>query len=536
MEGQTISQTRIPHWRDGLKAAADFWHVGSGLGTYRYVYRPYQDRPSDVWYIHAENQYLEALVEGGCVGLGLVLVMIGLVGAGAWQLLKHEPNPEGVAFGVVATFALASQAIHALFDFGLYIPANMVLFAVLCGAVSGRAAHLAKWRLAPRLLALPRFRLVSAVLATSVFAAVLWGCLETSSAAEVETSLKSSGFVRSPDAVSRERLLDAIRQVEAAAARREDDAEAQLRLAVLWLRLYRAGADDRHLEEAGAGPAGPSPREAPSTLELHGRAHDLVRKSRRSELEQLRNDPVVRPHLTSALEHLVLARRACPLLPEVHVSLAELCFLVTDPAEDRIHIGRSLRLSPPDADLLRHCGLLELQAGRDYLACERLRESLALSLDHLDDILYVASQELGLLRTIEDVLPDSPALLIELAQQRYRAEGQVHVRFLLAERARSLVDKKDLPEAERHYVRGAAHALTSRYPEAISEVSRAVELRPRYAPWRYELALLLEEQGRIGEAHEQAMLCARMEPDNAEYRELLEGINHTRIMAGTTLE
>ena len=35
-----------------------------------------------------------------------------------------------------------SQAVHGLCDFGLYIPANMLLFALLCGAISGRAVSL----------------------------------------------------------------------------------------------------------------------------------------------------------------------------------------------------------------------------------------------------------------------------------------------------------------------------------------------------------------------------------------------------------
>ena len=46
--------------------------------------------------------------------------------------------------------------------------------------------------------------------------------------------------------------------------------------------------------------------------------------------------------------------------------------------------------------------------------------------------------------------------------------------------------------------------------------------------WRYELALLLKEQGRIDEAHEQARLAARLDRHNVEYRALLREINQLR--------
>ena len=41
----SMEQTRIPHWKDALAAVPDFWRMGSGLGTYRYVYYQYQRKP-----------------------------------------------------------------------------------------------------------------------------------------------------------------------------------------------------------------------------------------------------------------------------------------------------------------------------------------------------------------------------------------------------------------------------------------------------------------------------------------------------------
>ena len=136
------------NWADGWRAAEDLLPAGSGLGTYRYIYRAYQQQPYDVWYYHAENQYLQALVEAGLPGLGLLLAVLGLVALACWRLLQHAPDAATYALGVAGTFALSSQAIHAVFDFGLYLPANMLLLALICGAVCGRAARIegSGWR------------------------------------------------------------------------------------------------------------------------------------------------------------------------------------------------------------------------------------------------------------------------------------------------------------------------------------------------------------------------------------------------------
>lgn len=529
LDEATISRARIPHWRDGLKAAGDFWPSGSGLGTYRYVYRPHQQRLSEVWYYHAENQYLEALVEGGIVGLGLMLAMIGLVGAAAWRLLRDDRDHRSFMLGIAGVFALTSQAIHGFFDFGLYIPANVLLFALLCGAVSGRAAALAgpeRWR---RFLALPSAAVLPALLAAGSLGAVLWGFVETRRVAAVESTLKDVRLTEAPDKVSPAVLTEAISRVENALSERQDDAEAQHRLATLWLHLYRARAYEQLCDEMGAESDHATLWQATSQIVLHGRAHYFARNKLWSEMERLREEPVISENLTPALKHLVLARRACVLLPEVHVTLGELYAVLIDPDGDRVHIERARALAPSNPDLLFRCGLLDLQAGRIESASKSWQRSLALSDRYLDDVLFLAGRELDPAEMVENVLPDSPALLIRLARERYQAEEDAEVPRLLAERAGKLVEEVDLPEDQRAYLRGWASQLQGLYPKATVSLSRAVELRPQKAEWRYELALLLKDQGRIGEAHEQARLCARMDPTNDKYRTLLKEINRARI-------
>ncbi len=60
----------------------------------------------------------------------------------------------------------------------------------------------------------------------------------------------------------------------------------------------------------------------------------------------------------------------------------------------------------------------------------------------------------------------------------------------------------------------------------------ALRQRPDNAVWRYEFALLLEQQGRLDEAKEQARRSARLAPRSPKYKRLLEQIIQTGLSQG----
>ncbi len=140
-----LESGRVPNWRESLETVPDFWVAGTGLGTYRFVYERFQQRfLRDIAHFHAENQYIQSLVEGGVLALGLLLLAILLTALAIVHLFRAGGSINTV-LAVVGTFALVSQIVGGSFDFGLYIPANMMLMATICGAVVGRAALLSVW-------------------------------------------------------------------------------------------------------------------------------------------------------------------------------------------------------------------------------------------------------------------------------------------------------------------------------------------------------------------------------------------------------
>jgi O-antigen ligase/Flp pilus assembly protein TadD len=117
---------------DSVELWQRFPIVGTGLGTFEYVY-PMVDRGTvNEVTTHAENEYVQLMTETGAVGVALAGAF--LMGAG-WLLVRQlrtmRSSVHMATIGVAA--ALVATAIHAFSDFALHMPANAVLVATLLG-------------------------------------------------------------------------------------------------------------------------------------------------------------------------------------------------------------------------------------------------------------------------------------------------------------------------------------------------------------------------------------------------------------------
>ena len=403
----------------------------------------------------------------------------------------------------------------------------MILLALWCGALTGGAADLADGAGWPRFSARSRASGGGGLALAAATAAGVLGCREVWSAAAVEAALKDLDITQNLSDYSPQTVAGKIERLSAAVECRPDDAEAQRYLARLWIFRYRLQAsEDLRGEAPGADPS--SLWQLTSLAVFHRQVHQFAAAGRPADLAALRNEPVVKDNLGPALEHLIQARRACPLLPEVHLLIAELCGLAGDPAGDKVPLEAARRLSPGDPDVLYQVGLLEFQAGRHDEAYDTWRESLALSPAHQQAILTLVGKQIETPGAIEKLLPPSPRSLIELAQERSHDQEQAACRLLTA-RAEELLDRVELPEAEKHALRGAVSAIRDATRKRSPAISLPSSLRPGETGWRYGLALAFWQAGKVEEAFVEARRCALAAPDKSEYRDLLEKINQRRL-------
>lgn len=134
-----LSDSRIPHWSDGLTAAGSYFPSGAGFGTYRFAYLPFQEQGSGSWFHNADNLWLEWLVEGGLVA---VLAMLVIAGAVIYALLQLRATPDPINHGIAATgwYAVAAVAVSQFFDFGLLLVGISSGFGLILGLVVSRAS------------------------------------------------------------------------------------------------------------------------------------------------------------------------------------------------------------------------------------------------------------------------------------------------------------------------------------------------------------------------------------------------------------
>jgi O-antigen ligase len=108
--------------------------LGTGLGTYRWVFPSYKDeRFGSYFYEHAHNDFLEMLSEQGIIGFSLLAVGLSLIFVRVvWAYgRRRDPLIQGTLFATIA--GCVSLMVHGLVDFNFHIPANASYFFTLLG-------------------------------------------------------------------------------------------------------------------------------------------------------------------------------------------------------------------------------------------------------------------------------------------------------------------------------------------------------------------------------------------------------------------
>ncbi len=145
------SDIRIHLWQAAWKQFQLAPVFGTGSRTYVYYGRTFRAPPVQTDPVFAHNDWLQALAEYGIVG---VLLITGLVAAhlrhgwrrwtelaaGLTAAMPEHGGKHALALQIGTISAIAAALMHAMIDFNLHIPANLLVLAFLFGMLATREA------------------------------------------------------------------------------------------------------------------------------------------------------------------------------------------------------------------------------------------------------------------------------------------------------------------------------------------------------------------------------------------------------------
>ncbi|MDB6163207.1 MAG: O-antigen polymerase, partial [Xanthomonadaceae bacterium] len=133
-----LTDLRWQYVRYGMDALRAWMPLGSGFGSFRDVYATFEPIVAmrDVHALHAHNDLLEVLIEGGIpAGIILVLFVALLVRKAVASTDLRSTRPDdtraGFSFGIAAAIACAVPLLHSLVDYPLRTLAIAVPFGLV---------------------------------------------------------------------------------------------------------------------------------------------------------------------------------------------------------------------------------------------------------------------------------------------------------------------------------------------------------------------------------------------------------------------
>ena len=419
---------RLLNWSESLPAARDFWGMGSGLETYRFLSLPNQARANDRLYFYAENQYIQAFADAGIVGLSLFLAAI-LVVAKACRRLLDSPSAARRAIGLMGVYLLSSQAVASLFDFGLYIPSNTFLMAGLCGLIVGSRQMMGKR--GPRSPLSPKKAkartMAMTLMSVPLLVASICGGIELWRAADIESWSSPAQLRKQTIADSRlteEELEDfmakpqltaegeSIREMQTSLSNRWDDANGHLAIGYSWMNRFRK---EMHKATMAAQPW-QNRKKAWEQLDIEAQLL-FVSSLDDQSAGQYHAVSQQSKTLQQAKKRFTAASEFCPWLPSTHIWLAYADYLCGNDVDG--HAKKAARFAGGNADLWYRIGVLHALDGDHDQAKSAWQKCLRYS-HQFDKLVAQRTRQLNL--SFESCLPPVAEVYLRQAEARRKSK------------------------------------------------------------------------------------------------------------------
>ena len=140
---ELASNIRLNIDRDTLHMVSKRPVLGWGLGTFGDIYPSFRSFYTNALIDRAHNDYLQLLAETGVAGFAIAIWFLLATLRPALRKIRKWPSDVNGAVSVAAILGISAILVHSFVDFNLQIPANALLFYVLCtvAAIEPRFAN-----------------------------------------------------------------------------------------------------------------------------------------------------------------------------------------------------------------------------------------------------------------------------------------------------------------------------------------------------------------------------------------------------------
>ncbi|MFO0953582.1 MAG: O-antigen ligase family protein [Isosphaeraceae bacterium] len=509
---------RLKIWGDVVRSWPSHPWLGAGLGAFPTAVTRFLRHDDGETYLHAENEVVEWLVEGGLAGLGFVAAgCVSLILLQRRGLKRADTRGSTELRGPLIGAGLAgvALAIHSLGDFALHTAALALPAVILAGFVANAAGACETNPSLRRRASWP------GRLAACVLVAGLGGFLviHHDRMARAESCMREAGLTLydryEAIASGRARSVDPDAQrdwVEKAIAYRPGWAEGRVRLAEVLIAGYEreaesllAGAVSDREERAGMATA----------FWLHERWHEQPPDRRESPSELAAGGPI-RRRLVPALRAFLDARDASPYLALPHLGIASLDFLIERGDSPATYLARARRLSGSRRSLLEAVAGLAMVEGDPAAAAECWKTALSGASEDRGRIIDQTGKTLPPDLILSHVVTDA-GVALAFAERVYKGPEWRDEREAFGRAALDwLKHDVTLPAAERLALEARAWNAAGDTVQASDRMAAALSIDPEAATRRRALVELLISAGRIEEAHRHARIGAALSPGHPD--------------------
>lgn len=518
---------RFNHWQSTWPATQEFGLLGAGLGSYRDVHRSYRNDTELTIFHYAENQYFQAIVEGGWPAFILFLSAWIIAFHSASMMLSRGQSPTSIGVGLMGIFLISSQAVASFFDFGFYIPANMLSLAVMFGFLSYHAQSLGA-----RLKKRSWIRLQLPNLVIQVLVIILFGCcclctyeLHQQANVEALSNPKTSRITRTNMPLAE--TEDRIARLQPLALNNPTPKSlnylAGLMIHRCRLQLFetfresdefKSAVSGKSLSEKSVQAISKNWWNLTHLQQLQENTYYLSQQSPFKELPKFIGQPAIQDNLPQAEILLRKSRELSPMQPITHLRLGQILAIVGNSNEAGESIARTTEIAPANPKFQNVAGIYYLQAGQPESAVKHLRKYLTLFPHKFNATMNLVSGRTNRAITpldpemiCNELIPDDPAMLYRFVTTYQIADPAQKLAAL--GRAEDILRAMEHRDADNKILLGNILSAQDKKEEAIEEFSAYLRIRPNNLTYLKKRADLHVEIGQLKLALEDVEKLAR---------------------------